>query len=482
MIRGHATPMARACGWLAAAGLFAATGPATARGRIVNGPYLTGLSPTGVDVRFELDGSTTALVEIVRDDDAGADVRVFDSRSASAMRVVRATGLERGTTYAYRVRVDGAVVGVGHFKTAPADNAAAALTFLVYGDDRTDPTAHAAVVRAMQQVPSDFLVNTGDLVDNGASAQDWQSFFDIEAPLLRERPLFVSIGNHELRDDLAGANFARYSGFLDESGINRPYGTTRLGNTRFFFLNGMHDWRAGDEREWLERALERSDAEGNLVWRIAVVHHGPWSLGPHGANARLIAAGVPALLAAHKVDLLLSGHDHIYQRGDAGPLKYIVSGGGGAPLYGIEGTDPTERRAESTHHFVAVAVTEERIRTLAMRVDGTTIESCGFVSRGAWECSPDISVAAHSAASPARPAPSRSTSHCGCAVPGAGRIDAVAALAAFALVGVIVRDRRRVGRRGLSDCRRRLLPDAFAIHLRVVTPSRTPSSGSATRR
>jgi 3',5'-cyclic AMP phosphodiesterase CpdA len=299
----------------------------------------------------------------------------------------------------------------------------------------------------MRQVPSDFLVNTGDLVDNGASAEDWQSFFEIEAPLLRDRPLFVSIGNHELRDDLAGANFARYFGFRDQSGINRPYGTTRLGNTRFLFLNGMHDWSAGDEREWLERTLERSDAEADLVWRIAVVHHGPWSLGPHGANARLIAAGVPALLAAHKVDLLLSGHDHIYQRGNAGPLKYIVSGGGGAPLYGIEGTDPTERKAESTYHFVAVAVTEERIRTLAMRVDGTIIESCGFESRGAWECSPDVSMVAHSAAGPARSAPARSTSHCGCAVLGGWRIDAVVALGASALVGVTARHRRRMVRR-----------------------------------
>jgi len=236
-------------------------------------------------------------------------------------------------------------------------------------------------------------------------------------------------------------------GFRDQSGINRPYGTTRLGNTRFLFLNGMHDWSAGDEREWLERTLERSDAEADLVWRIAVVHHGPWSLGPHGANARLIAAGVPALLAAHKVDLLLSGHDHIYQRGNAGPLKYIVSGGGGAPLYGIEGTDPTERKAESTYHFVAVAVTEERIRTLAMRVDGTIIESCGFESRGAWECSPDVSMVAHSAAGPARSAPARSTSHCGCAVLGGWRIDAVVALGASALVGVTARHRRRMVRR-----------------------------------
>ena len=127
----------------------------------------------------------------------------------------------------------------------------------------SDP--HAAVVKALAAAPSDFLVNTGDLVEDGGRAFDWQTFFDIEAPLLRDRALFVSIGNHELHDDRAGANFAKYFGFAAAGEAPRPYGTARVGSTRLFFLNAMHDWSAGEEREWLEQELTRADAEAALA-------------------------------------------------------------------------------------------------------------------------------------------------------------------------------------------------------------------------
>jgi hypothetical protein len=453
MTRAPSVPVGRPCRCATGAGLLACLIPAVAQARVVKGPYITGLSAAGVDVRFELDVAAASTVEVRRDEGAGAVVRVFDGRAASPMAVVRATGLEPGTSYSYRVRVGAEFGGAGHFTTAPADDTPMPMTFLLYGDDRTDPAAHASVVRAMRHVASDFIVNTGDLVEDGANAQDWQSFFDIEAPLLRDRPLFVSIGNHELKDDQAGANFARYVGFLDESGIARPYGTARVGRTRFFFLNGMHDWMAGSEREWLEHALTQADTEVGLVWRLAVVHHGPWSVGPHGPNARLNAAGVPRLLAAHKIDLLLSGHDHIYERGDAGTMKYIVSGGGGAPLYDIEGTDPTERRAESTYHFVAVTVSPDAIRAVATRADGSSIERCGFEKGHPWDCDPSALVESPIAApaSPVPPPPVRpaaSSPNCGCIVRGISGAAPSTALASFALAMGLAGARRRERGRG----------------------------------
>ena len=43
------------------------------------------------------------------------------------------------------------------------------------------------------------------------------------------------------------------------------------------------------------------------------------------------------LLAAAKVDVLFCGHDHLYERGmgvtPSGKLTYVITGGGGAPLY-----------------------------------------------------------------------------------------------------------------------------------------------------
>jgi tRNA (guanine-N(7)-)-methyltransferase len=415
---------------------------AQAEARIVKGPYLTGLSDSSVDVRFELDRGSPASLTVVRESDAGSRGLVFSVRDSGGMQFARAAGLEAATRYAYSVRVGGAVSGEGHFTTAPGRDSSAPINFLVYGDDRSDPTAHAVVVRAMAQLPCDFLVNTGDVVEDGSSAEDWQSFFDVEGALLRDHPIFVAIGNHELYGDLAGAGFARYLGFMDAAGVPHLYGTVRLGFVRFFFLNATHDWKSGEERDWLVRELTRADAEDGLVWRIAVTHDGPWSSGPHGGSERLNAAHVPELLAAHRIDLVLSGHDHIYVRGSAGELKYIVSGGGGAPLYPIRPDDPTARKAEATYHFVEINATADALRISARRPDGTVFDRCGFGKSRPWDCDPP--PASPSGSGPRegpgeRPEASRPSSRCGCRLPGAGGNSGAFPGAAFGLAALFVR-------------------------------------------
>ncbi|HEY4015875.1 MAG TPA: metallophosphoesterase [Polyangiaceae bacterium] len=372
--------------WLG--GLPAARADGAPAAVMANGPYLTELSEASVDVRFELSTPSAASIELRDDGTPDGRARAFADATATTMHVVAATGLSPAKGYAYTVRVRGKVVGEGHFTTLPAPGTSPApVRFVVYGDDRSDADAHAAVVHAIAASPSDFLVNTGDLVADGGLAEDWRSFFRIEAPLLRDRALFVSIGNHELYDDRAGANFARYFGFARPGEVARTYGTVRAGGTRFFFLNAMHDWSGGEEREWLERELARADAEPGLLWRIAVTHHGPWSAGPHGPNTALLAAHVPELLAAHHVDLLVSGHDHIYERGVGEGMKYLVSGGGGAPLYPIKPT-PTTRKAEAVYHFVEVSAGADAVRIVARRVDGSVIDQCGFRKGTDWDCDP----------------------------------------------------------------------------------------------
>ncbi|HEY3815774.1 MAG TPA: metallophosphoesterase [Polyangiaceae bacterium] len=438
---------------LCAAILAASPDAAAATPKLQKGPYLVEVTDTAVDVRFELDTAVPADVELRPAGAAGdaAAARTVVDGSAS-MHSVHATGLEPATAYEYAVRVGGAVAGTGRFVTAPRDDAKTPVTFLVYGDVRSGEATQAAIVRAMKETPSDFLVNTGDIVAAGGSAADWQEFFQLEEPLLRDRPLFLCIGNHELSDDQAGTSFARYFGF-DGAGDGGtallPYGTTRWGNARFFFLNGMHDWKQGGERAWLERELTRSDTEPGLVWRIAVVHHSAWSSGPHGGNAKLLDAKIPELLAAHKVDLVLAGHDHIYERGEQGgstPIKYVITGGGGAPLYPIEHRLPSTRKAESTYHFVEVTLNGTALRLVAHRLDGTILDSCGFTQGQPWDC--DAPAKTGPSLDPTGQAPAdpvAASSRCGCTVPGA-RVG-VALGAWLALAGVVVAGVARVRRR-----------------------------------
>jgi hypothetical protein len=449
---------------LAASALLVGVGsltarPARAAQSALKGPYVTAASDSDATVRFELLTAGPATIEVTpvvtapgsagAGDASTGKPRRLESREATAMHSVHVTGLVPATAYGVVVRAGGVVVGECRVVTAPAPDSGAPLTFLVYGDDRTDDAAHASVVRAMASVPSDFLVNTGDMVADGASAPNWQAFFDIEKPLLHDRELLSAIGNHELYDDAAGTNFARYFGFIDDAGSEHPYGTVRYGNVRFFFLNGMDNWAAGEERAWLERELAKADGEPGLAWRFAVVHHGPWSAGPHGPNAMLLEARVPQLLAAHKVDLIFSGHDHIYERGDGGAVKYVISGGGGAPLYRDLHPTPTTRKVEAAHHFVQVTLRGNGLQMVATRDDGSVLDKCGFTEGGPWDCdappAPAPAVAAVSASTASASAATTPTPSHGCtsAGPGGTGLAGGAAAAIAVLAASLLRSRRR---------------------------------------
>jgi hypothetical protein len=413
--------------------------------RLANGPYTTGIADTSMEIRFELAAAAPARVE-VRSGSPGAKAAEIADASPSTMHVLVANHLAPSTTYSYVVRAGAAAVGEGRFTTAPGQGSHDPIRFVAYGDDRSSPDVHAAVVQAIRQIPSDFLVNTGDMVADGGDPEDWRSFFSIEAPLLRERPLLVAVGNHELRNDSAGGTFARYFGF--PSGVlaaPRLYGTVRTGIVRFFFLNAWHDWRFGEEREWLTHALDAADGEADLVWRIAVVHQAPWSVGPHGPNRNLVEAGVPALLAAHKVDLVLGGHDHIYDRGDAGRVKYIVTGGGGAPLYDIQQPDPTSRKAEASFHFVEIAARDDALQIIAHRVDGSLIERCGLPKGKPWDCDPPPKVNEAPAPSPPVDEPPRTVSRCACGIVGYGATHLPWVLALLLAATAATRRARRRG-------------------------------------
>jgi predicted phosphodiesterase len=411
------TPLA--CLICVAGALAAPPADAQSAPKITRGPYLQALTPTSVEIRAELDAPATVAVTLLGDSDGGRSRTVRDD-AAQTMHVVRLDGLRPSTRYAYSLAA-GASVAKGELTTAPPNDSRTPFTFLVYGDNRSDDAAHSTIVRAMLQSPSDFVINTGDLVQDGSSDANWQAFFDAEAPLIRERDVFACVGNHEITDG-SGASYLRYFGpTLDAHGDGQKpklYGSFRWGDARFFVLDAMDSFDSDPERAWLDEELSRADSETGLVWRFVVMHHGPWSSGPHGGNARALRAGIPALFAAHHVDLVLAGHDHIYERGTAAGVRYVVSGGGGAPLYEIKNRLAGTRKLESVHHFIEVTVESDAVRLVTKRDDGSVLERCGMTKgRDGWDCDPAPAPGLHGDSPP--PAQTPATSRWGCGIAGA---------------------------------------------------------------
>jgi len=429
-----------------ALGLTATSARTSAAASFSKGPYLQSLGGSGVTVKVELDAPGPASLEIYA---AGEGRRITEARSPDAkdFHALRAEGLAPGTSYDYRVLSGDVKSELGHFTTAPSGDAP--FRFLIYGDSRSDPDAHAAIVRGLLAAPGEFLINTGDMVLAGKNPSDWAAFFAIEGPLIRDRCVFACVGNHELsRGDPAGeVAFLRYFSGADEHGERtRLYGSFRWSNTRFFLLNAMDTW-TGEERDWLREELDRAAYEPGLVHRVAVLHHGPFSSGPHGGNAALINAGVIPILASGKIDLVLAGHDHVYERGDGEGLKYVITGGAGAPLYEHKLSAPQTIAFESVHHFVEAAIDGPSVKIVARRIDGSVIESCGFRGAGPWHCDAAPTPPAPVATSAPKDASENPTKRsCGCSVPGDRSAASAPLTAALGLLALFARRRPAVTR------------------------------------
>jgi hypothetical protein len=359
------------------ASLLVATNASAQASIFESGPYIASLSAHDAMVRVETEGAETLTLTV----EPGAH-KATDDAPKSGVHSLVATGLDPKTTYHYTVTTSRGGKELGSFTTAPADDDKGDIRFALFGDDRGGVATHEMVAKRVADEPIDFLVNTGDLVADGRIGSQWEAFFDIEDKLLRDHCMFTAVGNHELIQE-NGASYLRYFGTPEQQQKHWFFTTFRWGFVRFFVLNGEASFLAED-RTWLERELSKADGEPNLQWRVVLIHSGPFSSGLHGDNDKLHGAEVPKLLRDHHVDLVLEGHDHIYERGASDGLRYVVSGGAGAPLYPIKHLRSRARKVESVYHYVVFQLGPDTGKLTAKRLDGSIIEEMGFTKRNLW--------------------------------------------------------------------------------------------------
>ena len=72
------------------------------------------------------------------------------------------------------------------------------MTFVVYGDSRTDAENHKKIVAQIIKKNPDFVVHTGDLVTNGNNYEQWGTQFFEPLKGLAENPsVYITKGNHD---------------------------------------------------------------------------------------------------------------------------------------------------------------------------------------------------------------------------------------------------------------------------------------------
>jgi len=333
----------------------------------------------------------------------------LDGATETRMHEVHICGLEPSTTYHYKVGGPGNWSTVSDFATAPSPGDAESFRFVLIGDSRDDPPMWAQVAEAAAAQGPDFVVFTGDAVGFGVSQVMWNEWFEASSgdfvvqDWLSTTPFMPANGNH---DNLALNYVVQFALPQQVTGDEQVQGeewySFTYGNAHFLALNDTPEASAlgADQLGWMEEQLSSIDRT-QVPWVFAYHHRSTYSCGgSHGSDLELRKAWQP-LFDKYEVDMVFSGHDHLYERskpirgldGDegivaaAGPddtpvdqsgTLYVVSGGAGAPLYGADDTCEHTHLTESTRNFSIVEIDGRTLRLTTSRLDGSELESIEF--------------------------------------------------------------------------------------------------------
>ncbi|MDB5104214.1 MAG: metallophosphoesterase [Fibrobacteres bacterium] len=258
-----------------------------------------------------------------------------------------------------------------------------ALHFAAYGDTRTNPDTHQLVINAISKVDPELVIFSGDLWDGyGLTTEASQAKFKSVltknaniAALLEKNLYLVARGNHETEAELLSFQPSLVRG-------GKPVYAFTQGNC--FFISLSMDPLVS--LAFLETQLQSAEAK-KADWKFVFSHYPVYSTGDHGAQG---LPDVERICDKYGVNVVFNGHDHMYERTNqiyAGKVVdttsrltsskgtvYIVSGGGGAPLYPV-GRQWWTRFSKSVNNFCEITADASLMTVTARTPDGKALDS-----------------------------------------------------------------------------------------------------------
>jgi hypothetical protein len=254
-------------------------------------------------------------------------------------------------------------------------NKSDSLKFAVLGDFGTGSSEQydlaAQMKRAHDVFSYELVTLVGDNLYGSERPQDFQKKFETPyKPLLDAGVKFyASLGNHDAREQ-------RYYKQFNMDG-KLYYSLKAQQSVRFFALESTY--MDPPQVAWLEKELKESTEN----WKIPYFHHPPYSSGDrHGSDQRLREVLEPLFLK-YNVSVVLTGHDHFYER--TKPQKgivYFVCGSGGQLRKGNidRGSGLTAAGNDTEQAFLLAEINGDDLSFNAISRGGQVIDS-GVITR-----------------------------------------------------------------------------------------------------
>jgi hypothetical protein len=295
--------------------------------QVTRQPYLQVVTPSSIVLRWDTQTSEVGTVYY------GSSVTSLTSSKAEngpkTKHEVTIAGLSPKQKYYYSIAGSSGGTSGQYFFTAPPVGTAQSTRIWVVSDfgqsnSTSDDARRLETVGFWKafnnnDVHADVLLSLGDQSEQDTEAQLQANYFNELQDVLKCTPLFTIAGNHEDTDGEASykASFtlptnAEAGGY--PSGTKDYYSFT-YGNIHFVGLTVENNVSiSGTQKTWLQNDLANNKSD----WLIAYMHRPMHSAGYHPTDGDATALAMKAnwlpLLEAAGVDLILSGHNHVYER------------------------------------------------------------------------------------------------------------------------------------------------------------------------
>jgi 3',5'-cyclic AMP phosphodiesterase CpdA len=197
-------------------------------------------------------------------------------------------------------------------------------TFAIVSDSHVGASnsVYPAFVRAIKEAGIDMVIHTGDAIDIPENRRQWRAFLEATSPVSK---FYLAPGNHDIRGRTGLSVYLRY--------FPKPYYSFSEDDTLFVLLNtelpGEEGMIAGEQLDWLKTELERP-----FRYKLVFLHEPLFPVIPlHGLDRHVPERDrLHSLFVRSGVCLVVSGHDHVYNRIAKDGIAYVISGATGGTL------------------------------------------------------------------------------------------------------------------------------------------------------
>ena len=260
-------------------------------------------------------------------------------------------------------------------------NSPQSLTFAVIGDSGDGSKAQYAIAKQMldhrQKTPFDFILMLGDNIYGGGKPKYFERFFELPYKdlLAAGVKFYAALGNHDVLEADFHVNYKDFN-----MGGKRYYNFVKGGGgvdnlVEFFVLDTNAEVSLEKAQlDWLTKELGDSKAR----WKVAYMHHSIFSSGRMHPPYLTLRNQLHPLFVKHKVNLVLAGHTHVYERiKPQEGVQYITEGSSGKIMRGnlVKGSPLTAYGNDQQQSFLLVHVTTKDLTVEAIGMDGRSFDN-----------------------------------------------------------------------------------------------------------